>query len=282
MPSLTQLEFVLDATLPVAASDSPLVFSNLHEFALHAVSLELISRFLSRVQLPVITGLGAVMGSCPSRNEVSSFSASVQTSNAGHTIERLRLDQPPHLQNNLQNNVRCEALLLCLQDLRPFMAFNLRQLKLNIGWNVDLTDNELLALASAWPHLETLLINEDWGWNTECGSTPNGLLQLLQTCQSLSEIGLAIDTRGYTEYRELPASLGVIFPPGSAIRIPDAMIEVDSMPAVTAFFASLVSCSDVYFSAWSGCGMIRNPQNVHKDRWDEVLRRVMDAISRRS
>lgn len=40
---------------------------------------------------------------------------------------------------------------------------SLRELWLNIEWNVDLTDSELLELASAWPHLEGLFINVNWG-----------------------------------------------------------------------------------------------------------------------
>lgn len=49
------------------------------------------------------------------------------------------------------------------------MAFSsLRQLELNTEWNVGLTDSELLALTSSWPHLEFLFINlelEHARWN---------------------------------------------------------------------------------------------------------------------
>ena len=64
MPALTRLTFALSNTLP--ASDSPHLFSNLHELTLHSKSLDPISRLfshlLSRKLLPTLTTL------LPSRN----------------------------------------------------------------------------------------------------------------------------------------------------------------------------------------------------------------------
>lgn len=34
-----------------------------------------------------------------------------------------------------------------------------RRFDLNMEWNVGLTDSELLAMASAWPHMVDLFIN---------------------------------------------------------------------------------------------------------------------------
>ncbi|KAF8559470.1 hypothetical protein OG21DRAFT_738776 [Imleria badia] len=284
MPALTHLEFALSATLPLAASNSPIVCSNVHDFKLNSKSLETISRFLSRIQLPAITSFSAVMGSCPSRQELSSFFAGIQTSNAGHAIERLRFHQSP---DPFSNVLHLECPNLGLEDLRPCMAFNLRQLSLDIVWNVGLTDSDLLTLASAWPHLENLVINEFSGWNALGGITPDGLLQLLQTCRSLNCIALAIDTRDYTELPPSgsPGSLGLTLPPRSNINVLDSVIEPESVPAVAAFFAGIAPCSDFYFSAWRSHIMLRRRgQNVYKskDRWDEVYSRASEAVSRRS
>ena len=76
---------------------------------------------------------------------------------------------------------------------------NLREVLLDVGWNMGLMNNALRTLALTWPHLETLFVNEIWGWNTLCGITSNGLVQLLQACRSLRQVSLALDTRGYTE-----------------------------------------------------------------------------------
>ena len=73
----------------------------------------------------------------------------------------LTLDQSSSLVSNVPHS---KALLLCLEDLRPCTAFNdLCQLELNIKWNIGLTDDELVALTSAWPHMEILFINTTWG-----------------------------------------------------------------------------------------------------------------------
>ena len=73
----------------------------------------------------------------------------------------LTLDQSSSLVSNVPHS---EALLLCLEDLRPCTAFSdLCQLELNIKWNIGLTDDELVALTSAWPHMEILFINTTWG-----------------------------------------------------------------------------------------------------------------------
>ncbi|KAF8443666.1 hypothetical protein L210DRAFT_810366, partial [Boletus edulis BED1] len=84
--------------------------------------------------------------------------------------------------------------LLGFEDLQPCLVFsNLRVMDINVGWNVDLTDGDLLTLASAWPCLEDLSINMDGGWNTAAGITPNGLLRLLESCRSLKSAALVID-----------------------------------------------------------------------------------------
>ncbi|KAF8550085.1 hypothetical protein OG21DRAFT_1488059 [Imleria badia] len=270
MPALTRLTFKLSPSL--SPSLSPLFFSNLHDLTLHSESLQPISRLLSRARLPALTNLTAFIGSYPSRQELTSFFAGVQTSSACHTIKSLTLDQPvPSM-----SAVRGQVPLLDLEDLRPCMAFrNLRCLKLNIEWNVSLTDTELLALASAWPRLEDLVINAYSGWSTLGGITPNGLLQLLRTCRSLRWVALAINTRGYTALppNESQASLGLTLPPTFYINVLDSVIEANSVTAVAAFFAGIAPCSNFSFSAWRGGKMVKPPGwEASKDRWDNVFR----------
>lgn len=269
MPLLTQVSLVLSATLP--ASASPLVFSNLQDITLQSKSLTAISQLLSQTRLPVVMSFSTMIDKCPSKQEISSFLAGVQTSSAGNSIKRLRFTQ---LSPSLWNVGRSQAHLLGLQDLRPYMAFcNIRQIELEIEWNVDLTDSGLLTLASAWPQLENFVINAEWGWNTPGGITPDGLLQLLQTCPSLRWIALAIDTRHYTELPSsgLLASLGWTTRPTVVhLDVLDSAIQAESVPAIGAFFAC-TPCGNVSFRSWSGEQMER-PYNweVYYNRWDDV------------
>ena len=271
MPALTQLDFALSSTL--LFPDSTLFFSNLRDVTLRSESLHLISRFLCWAQLPVITHFTATIRNSPSRLDLISFWASVHTSNAGRTIDDFKLHQMPLLASNV---VRLD-LLLCLEDLQPCMAFSsLRHLVVNIDWNVGLTDSGLLALASTWPHLESLSINAYLGRRTLGGITPDGLRQLLQKCRSLSSIALAIDTRGYTELPSsgLLASLGLPLPPTISLNVLDSIIEAESVLALAAFFAR-TPFSHFTLSAW-GRGRVVRPLDcqIYGDRWDDVYRRA--------
>lgn len=272
MPALARLTFKLAPSF--LASVSLLFFSNLHDLTLHSQSLQPISRLLSWARLPALTNFTAFVASCPSRQELTSFFAGLQTStsSAHYTIKSITLDQPV----TSMSDIRGQAPLLDLEDLRPCMAFsNLRCIKLNIEWNVGLTDTELLALVSAWPHLEHLVINAYSGWSTLGGITPNGLLQLLHTCRSLRWIAVAIDTRGYTALppNESQASLRLTLPPTFYINVLDSVIEADSVTAIAAFFAGIAPCSNFSFSAWGGGKMVKPlGWEVSKDRWDNVFR----------
>ncbi|KAF8550068.1 hypothetical protein OG21DRAFT_1514485 [Imleria badia] len=276
MPALTRLDFVLSATFP--ASDSHLFFPNLHHITLRSKSLEAVTRLLSRTRLPAITDFTAIIYDCPSREELSFFFIGVQSSITGNTIKVLELHQ---MSWPATNAVRSEGLLLCWEDLQPCMAFrNLLRISLDIEWKVGLMDNELLALALAWPHLEDLLINPFWGWNSPGGITPNGLLQLLEKCRSIHCITLAIDTRGYTELPPsgLLASLGLTSPRTISLDVLDSVIQAESVPAVAAFFGC-TPCSTFSFTAWASRKLIKSPGwKVYKDHWNDVHRLANNAI----
>ncbi|KAI9572304.1 hypothetical protein HD554DRAFT_2297912 [Boletus coccyginus] len=205
-PGLTRLTFAQNAPLSVTPSD-PLPFPTLYELKIFSESLFPISKLLAHFHLPAVTDFAVGISSCPSRQNITSFLAALQRSGVSDSITRLRLTQTP---SPSLANLRPDVLVLATDDLWSSMALrNLRRIDLNLGWNVGLTDSGLLTLASARPHLEHLLINEDWGWQTSGGITPDGLVRLLQTCPSLSRLALAIDTRDYTEMppSRLPASL---------------------------------------------------------------------------
>ena len=273
MPALSELRCALSATFP--PPDFPIFFTNLHHLSLYAECLEPISELLSQTRLHVITDFTALIQSSPSKQDFSSFLANIQTSNIGHTIQELEFLQQLRLQDG-EDDTR----VLKFEDLRPCMAFsNLRRIDLNLTWKVDLTDSELLTLSSAWPRLEHLLINMDSGWNTPGGITPNGLLQLLQACRSLWEIALVIDTRGYTEFRESPASLGSRLPATFSIDVLDSFIEEESVPAIATFLAVIAPGPDFSFNVRRvGLTWASN----HERRWYDAYERAKKALSQRS
>ena len=277
MPALTQLKCTPCVGLP--ASDKPLVFSNLHYLKLYSASLESISRLLSRIRLPAMTEFYISVPTCPPKeNFFSCLLASVQTSVIDHNIRELGVDQT----FDDEQDEKVTPIVLDLEDLKPCMAFsNLRCLSINLAWHVNLTDSDLLTLASAWPHLERLHINVDFGWKTRSGITPHGLVQLLQTCRSLHRIALAIDTFGFTEFHGSRASLGLPRPPKLFINVLDSFIEAESVPAMAAVFAAIApsSPSNFSFTAHHSAWIVRIEE---KARWYDAYRRGYDTLGQHS
>ena len=284
-PALTRLTFMLSTTLlnQIASSNSPLVFSVLRHLTSNSKCLYHISRCLPLIRLPVITDFVAAIGYCPSRQELSLFFASVDRC-AGRTIQKLRLTESLSVFKSHPEPERA-SFSLGLDDLRPCTAFgNLLRIELGIACNVGLTDHDLLEMAPAWPRLECLSINPlwGWGWDTPGGISPDGLLQLLRTCQSLCQIALVLDTRGFTEFVGSPASLGLTFPTHFSVDILDSVIEAESVPAVVAFLAGMGPSTQFTFRAWDGLSMM-SPPNVwdYQDRWDYAFSRVHNAVTQR-
>lgn len=208
VPALTQLSFTLSPALleQITLSDLPLCFPNLRLLTSNSQFLDPVSRFLSRTQLPVIRDLNVFIEGYVSKQGHFTFFTNLQASNVGHIILRLRLCQVAR--SLLMYHSGNPPPVLCFEDLTPCMAFsNLRHMEIDLEWKVKLTSSELLVLASAWLHLEHFFINEEWGWKTPNGITPDGLLHLLQACPSLIVIAINIDTRGYHEFRSFPESL---------------------------------------------------------------------------
>ena len=283
MPALTQLEFVPSDSFP--ASHPLLVFPNLHDLTLRCESSSLISRLLFRTRLLAITNFEVNILECPSKQELSSLLASVQASCAVLTIQSLRLICYPPLPRSVDGR---EARLLDLEYLRPCMAFSdLRCLTLDMEWNVDLSDSEVLALGLAWPKLEKLLINEHWGWNSEGGITPGGLLGLWETCRSLNEIAVSFDTRGYTQVYVYPSEalrnpeLGP--PPHLSIHVLDSAIEEESVDAIIEFFCNNATRwkSGLSLCVWDL--QTRSTMEYWEyARWDDISRQVNSVFRIRS
>ncbi|KAN0082894.1 hypothetical protein V8E55_008689 [Tylopilus felleus] len=257
MPALATLHFALNATS--SHPDSFLFFSSVHDLTLNFASLNLISQLLSQTRLPAITNFSAGISSCPSGQDLSYFFAGVQTSGACHTMQTFSLTQSSYFYRGSEAH-------LDLEHLQPCMAFcNLRHMELNIECNVGLTDGDVLALASAWPQLQHLLINTYWGWGWDPGSlgggvTPGGFLRLLQMCRSLSRVAIALDTRGHTKLHpdHAPERLGLTLPPAFSIDVLDSLIRAECVAAIAAFLSGITACSEFSFVVWNGRGMFMN------------------------
>lgn len=288
IPGLTQLTFALSANT-ITPCDT-LFFSTLQELRLFSESLTPIPKLIVHTRLHAVMNFSVEIGSYPSRQSITSFFTALRPSVNCDTITRLRLTQIHHS----FSVPRLVPLVLFADDLMPSTALrNLRHLDLNLGWSVGLTDRQLLDLASAWPHLEHLLINEEWGWQTAGGITPDGLVRLLQTCRSLTRVALAVDTRGYTAVHVPPLRFSVSLAvepsissspsPSFSINVVDSVIETAAVPAMAAFFANVVPYSRFSLTAWGSWAFTwRMNKRMYVDRWSNVYVRAKEAIAQRS
>ena len=251
---------------------------------LGAGSLAPISRLLSWIRLPLITEFTVTIDSRPTK-DFAFFMADLQIAGMGHTIRDFNSNHLTYPNTNLSREL--DPSLLDLDDLRPCMEFhNLRRMNFDLQWAVALSDDELLMLASAWPHLEELLINMNLGWNRpEGGITPNGLALLLQTCPSLTLVALALDTRGYTQSPALqyqgPLSASSFARPFH-IDVLDSVIKKESVDAIAAFLSSVVPHPDLVLSSWKTRARLWHPDlDLYRERWGNVHTQASEAIRKR-
>ena len=279
-PSLTNLSFTLSVVVTdrIASSRSMLVFSRLRDLELCSQSLESISTLLSHTQLPAIESLAVSVDTCPSNFTLRSYLAAVQkvsTCNLLSSFKVIQTRSPSSTNNGL------ERYQFTVEDIRPCMAFNhLRRLDINTASTVNLTDDDLLELASAWPHLEYLLINEGSGWKTEGGITPNGLLQLLQTLKLLHHFCLAIDSRGFTETPPALASTRIAPRIHFSVDVADSIIQPESVNALASFFGGIMQQhANVSAFYWSTSVMTdRLDSDISKRLWEDVFVKAHEGV----
>ena len=125
----------------------------------------------------------------------------------------------------------------------------------------------------------------DWDWNTTGGITLGRLVLLLQTCPSLRQMALCLDTRGYTDVPDSHANPEWTLPPWAnlSINVLDSVIEADSVPSLGRFFHDIAAYfgSRLHLNFWGGVSMMRHPdQQGFSERWDDVRTVVCGTLRR--
>ena len=267
IPTLARLSLVWIPDEPdwTFSSESAPVFSTLTHMEMGSQLLESVTILLSLTQLPVIEDLSVTFHACPSKEAFKSHLTTIRHTCSSVSLVTIKIRAT--LFSRFLSDVLIESgHRLTLGDVRPCMAFvNLRHVHINLQWYVDLTDSDLLALASEWPRMHSLVINDRWGWRTTGGITLQGLLQLLQACRSLSELCIAIRTDSFVN----PVhgfETGFLAPPSLALSLADSPIRSVDVPALVDTFKTL-GMSACSFSAWDGISMA-NIEGAGQHKWD--------------
>jgi len=228
---------------------------------------------LPYIRLPSVESLAVYVDTCPTQHAFRSYLIDFQKICNHHSLLSLKVVQTrsPSYANPI------ERYQLTFEDFRPCMALDrLHYIDINIASSVHLTDHDLLELTSAWPHLECLLINEEWGWKTEGGVTPNGLLRLLQSHSSLQRFCLAMDTRGYAKFSQVPESAQIaelITRVPLSVNVADSMIQPESVEALGIFFRKIMQPRAAVTSAFWGTPVMadRLDSEMMKRLWEDVF-----------
>ncbi|KAF8550892.1 hypothetical protein OG21DRAFT_1487398 [Imleria badia] len=281
-PFLTNLSFALDTLVAdyITSSDSILLFPQLRDLEIYSQSLKPISRLLSHIRLPMVESLTVNIESCPPKHILRSYLIAVQKSCSRHILVSLRLTQT---RSPSCTNHGLERYQLTLDDMRPCITFGqLRRIDINIASTVNVTNNDLLELASACPHLEYLLINEEWGWKTASGITPDGLLQLFQRLRSLRHFCLAIDTCGYTKISpalESARIAGFIPRIPLSVNVADSIIHPESVDALADFFRGVMQQANSSSWYWSTSAMAdRLDSEISRKLWEDVFVKSQERV----
>ncbi|EIW77763.1 hypothetical protein CONPUDRAFT_156948 [Coniophora puteana RWD-64-598 SS2] len=167
---------------------------------------------------------------------------------------------------------------ITLQTLFPLTSFpNLTSIFIDIDCPINLSDACLDSLASAWPHLESLSLNETGGWrpppgHNTIGITPHGLLPLLSKCPHLTSLSLHLTTAS------LPASVSCAQRPGrgtanarlDALNVCDSPITHTAVPALSAFLSDVLPNLHNIF-AWHSDVLVAHPDaGSYRATWREV------------
>ncbi|KIJ66524.1 hypothetical protein HYDPIDRAFT_26864 [Hydnomerulius pinastri MD-312] len=271
LSSLETLNLSLDKRLQDQMKGvSTLKFSKLKSLSLVSDSLLALSKFFGQLHLPLISFHDVEVQTCPKSETLKSYLAALRNSCAHDRLLYLQINQ---LEIGPSASVDSQPHRLTSVDFQPLTFFvNLSNIKINVAGSVDIDDSGLLILASSWPSLELLRINEEHGWRSSGGITPRGFAQLFEKCKSLHSLAIVIDTRDFTNIPEDCQSSGDSqFHIGwGSINVLDSVIEASAVTALAAFFSD-VAPSLSSFDAWMSNTMSRRPEAVgYKSLWEEV------------
>jgi hypothetical protein len=197
LETLEVLSFTFDRrSFKHSLGTSIVQFPALRRLFITSLALPSLSKMMRQLRMS-IEALFIGFGGWPTIQHIQSFAITIQESCAQgdmHFIDLRQLDiSDPAVQAPAGTGP------LTLGDLFPLTCFsNLVSVNLDTGYIVNLGDDDMLALGTAWPNIRHLSINEQRGWRTSSGLTPQGLVRLLQQCKFLRKLCIVIDTSDFS------------------------------------------------------------------------------------
>ncbi|KAF8124949.1 hypothetical protein EV363DRAFT_1353194 [Boletus edulis] len=241
--TLTHLSFVLNEEAPgqILPSDLDLVFPNLTWCDITSGRLLPVANLFARTRLPAIKELTVRFPGSPSKQAIWSFMTSLKNTCSSSSLTHLSILSQRYLLRRLSTcgDLGSNNCPITYDDLHPCASLcSLRFLKLNFDQPIHLTDNDLVGLGTAWPHLEDLIVNNDAGWRSIGGLTLPGLIRLLRTCPSLRNFCILLDTPTFVY---IPEGMETSYPPRQlgCVNLVESPLDADMFDGVVDVFVTL-------------------------------------------
>jgi hypothetical protein len=295
---LRKLAFILSQSISRSLTDyppSPQIFLHLRELEVHTPELLSLIEFMQKLEIHP-TSIHAQVDTGPTPRDMRAFFAFLTEHYVGFKPQNVSLKsfssirmpsvaQPPLLPP-IGNHINGQASHTGIHgsDFMPLIRFgSIGTLIIDVNCSMHLADDDLAALASAWPHLRTFSVNKTYGWVVKSDITQTGLLEMLQRCPRLQTLCIAIDTDTFADVPLDRPGGGVQNMNIRTIAFADSIIQPRATTVVAAFL------SDVFprlneVTAWKSDQMrSRRDANttdptVYAIRWEGVSQQVKGMI----
>ncbi|KAI9567239.1 hypothetical protein HD554DRAFT_2173575 [Boletus coccyginus] len=279
---------VVDRLHATLSPNSTLTFSALYFLYLTSDYLIHIWRLFHHLRIPAVRILSVGLHARPTAPDLMSFFVALQEACTHTSLVNIFLQVLDD--NNEPNGIPLEngsLYYITFDHLRPLTIFvNITSIVLTIPCGVDLSEYELLHLASSWPHLATFEVGKDYDWTASSTITPGGFLQLLERCRSLRVFSFMFDCRGYTEIPQGHPWRGLTMPKRSFIHLLHSPIEEESIQALGVFFHVAPYPEFDLTTHWNnrrfrGSNRPQGLCDLHHDRWERARSLARDLWEER-
>ncbi|KAF8551999.1 hypothetical protein OG21DRAFT_204611 [Imleria badia] len=257
---------MLDSIQSTPSDPSILTFPALVHYELSSRSLDTVRTFFEHLRLPTIEKLQVDLFIPPTELELKSFLAVLPGACSHKSLSKILI--APYSTGRV-----LPPYHISFHHLRPLAVFaNIRIIHLMIPCGLDLSERELLQLASSWPLLEVLIVGKNEGSTASSSITPAGFVQLLERCRWLSRFNFTFDTHGYTEIPQGHPWNGLRMPDDTEIHVRHSAIEEESVEPLAIFFhvTPFPKFRLIFRSAYANDERLPKPLNLYRDRWKKV------------
>ena len=276
LPRLTYLQCTLDESeTPSEAfahcpSGSP-SFPALKTLDLHLHSYEHVLSFLPDVTSHDLFCLSLYCDTMPTLQQIEALFALLASFSSRCPLRELRISASDALDADLP----LAARTITLNMLRPLFDLQVEVLSIS-SFIIDIDDDALEAMATAWPCLRTLNLGIFTGWGARHPprATIRGLIPLIRHCPDISDIGY----RMRTDILDTPPAVGrpgggVVAKQWIKLHVGDS--RIDDAVKVASFLSDICPKLCDIGSVWLNLNFshLEGGEEEDEEEADEMLRR---------